>query len=98
MTFSEQDFSKIVHLSHLELSPETKERMYSQLQDVLEYMHFLKQAPSFSSTDIRIDEPVVLREDSAETFPIESIFEQAPEVEDHCFVVPQILSTDEGQA
>lgn len=90
-TFTKEELIKVAKLSLLKLSENEIDLFAQQLQVIIDYTQEL------ANVDIKnIQEPVrpinVFREDKVVRFDSEAILNNAPEKEEHYFVLPQIIN------
>ena len=84
----------VARLARLDLSPEEKERMRSQLDAILTYIDKLRQLPTegVEPTSHAIPIVNVMREDEVQPcFPISDMLANAPERDGDLFRVPKII-------
>jgi aspartyl-tRNA(Asn)/glutamyl-tRNA(Gln) amidotransferase subunit C len=84
----------VARLARLDLSPEEKERMRSQLDAILTYIDKLRQLPTegVEPTSHAIPIVNVMREDEVRPcFPVADMLANAPERDSDLFRVPKII-------
>ncbi|MGH7320322.1 MAG: Asp-tRNA(Asn)/Glu-tRNA(Gln) amidotransferase subunit GatC [Candidatus Rokuibacteriota bacterium] len=94
MKISLDEVEHVARLARLELSPEDKERMRSQLDAILGYMEKLRQVDTIGVEPTTHVVPLlnVMREDEVRpSYPVEAMLANAPEPEGEYFRVPKIL-------
>jgi aspartyl-tRNA(Asn)/glutamyl-tRNA(Gln) amidotransferase subunit C len=97
MSLSIQEVEHIAELARLELSEKEKERFGEQLSAILEYAARLREVDTSGIPPTSSLLPVgnVLRPDQARPgLPVETLFRNAPQVQDGQFRVPKILDPD----
>ena len=92
-TITKEEVIKIAHISHIALPEQEIEPLLQQIQSVLDYAQRVKEIASH--VEIASNKAInVFREDVAVSTDPEPILAQAPEVEEHYFVVPRILDSN----
>lgn len=84
----------VARLARLDLAPEEKERMRSQLDAILTYIDKLRQLPTegVEPTSHAIPIVNVMREDEVRpSYPVTDMLANAPEREGDLFRVPKII-------
>ncbi|UCH34300.1 MAG: Asp-tRNA(Asn)/Glu-tRNA(Gln) amidotransferase subunit GatC [Armatimonadota bacterium] len=94
MRLSQQEVEHIALLSRLKLTDEERERMTTQLNDI---MRFYEQLGELDTTDVEPTSHVipmsnVLRADEARpSLPVDDVLENAPERAGDSFRVPRVV-------
>lgn len=94
MTFSHADLDHIIHLAHLEVSPELRETYLPQIQSILAHMESINQ---FDLSDVQplataFNTGMPLREDTVVPQQSLRLSDNAPAWTDGGFLVPRINS------
>jgi aspartyl-tRNA(Asn)/glutamyl-tRNA(Gln) amidotransferase subunit C len=88
------DVEHVARLARLELAPEEKERMRSQLDAILGYVEQLRRVDTAGVDPTAHVLPLanVMRDDEVRpSYPVEAMLVNAPEAQDGQFRVPRIL-------
>ena len=90
--FTEKELNHVLHLSHLEISPQKKPALLKQLQSILTHVELLKNAdlnPS-KQTNSATSQTQLERTDTHHAFKSDLLSKNAPEWENNAFKVPKI--------
>lgn len=94
MAISKETVEYVAHLARIELKPKELEKLFPQLQDILDFIDKLKRINIEATAPTSHILPInnVLREDTLkESLSPENALENAPRKEGNFFVVPKII-------
>ena len=95
MTIDDKTIDKLAKLSSLEISEDKKEKLKSELDDIVSFVENLNEVDvsSVEATFTTIASGQPLREDEINSNEeiTDRIMNNAPKVEDNHFIVPQII-------
>ncbi len=94
MSITKEEVLHVAHLARLEFDEEEVERFTEQLGEILSYVAKLNELETqeIEPTYHALKLSNVFREDEVkESLPPEKVLQNAPEREDHFFVVPKVI-------
>jgi aspartyl-tRNA(Asn)/glutamyl-tRNA(Gln) amidotransferase subunit C len=93
-TITKEEVKKIAHIAHIALDEHEIEPLTQQMQAVLSYASRVQEIAA--AVELPSHKAInVFRQDSVIATNPEPLLAQAPEVEEHYFVVPKILESNQ---
>lgn len=96
MRLTREDIESVAHLSRLELSEEEKDKLTGHINRLLDNFQKLQEldTDNVEPTSHVIPVANVFRKDEARpSLSPDEVVANAPQVADHCFVVPRVVET-----